>query len=431
MGGYALHYTLTTHPLDTLGEAVQTLAAEERQPAFQRMRTPDHYSFSQMVMTLGNSDLLIHYPNDIEKAEVFTDAADSLQDAAELTKLPLLRNDFVDDLPDGAALYCPADPNDYHNPVKRKVLLYGTCADGEPFGLNVLDGGLLEKEVSGESYDMYISFNAHAAVTPSGSRTATVEQVLTDGIYDLKDGWTCEEYTLPTGDIAVIIDVDLQDPPEVIPQMIDTYLKEGSNVVYAVRNKREGETFMKKFTAKIYYRMLNSLSDYTFPVDTGDFRLIDRKVLDAFKQFPEKHKYLRGLFSWMGFKQTPFYYTRNERAAGRTKYSIRKMFSLASAGIFGFSKKPLKLAISLGTLSIFIALAFAIWVFIMYLSGKESIVPGWSSTIITIVFLGGVQLFTIGILGEYIGNIFDETKNRPEYIIDKKINFDPHNNQTI
>ena len=131
------------------------------------------------------------------------------------------------------------------------------------------------------------------------------------------------------------------------------------------------------------------------------------------------------------FKQTPFYYTRNERAAGRTKYSIRKMFSLASAGIFGFSKKPLKLAISLGTLSIFIALAFAIWVFIMYLSGKESIVPGWSSTIITIVFLGGVQLFTIGILGEYIGNIFDETKNRPEYIIDKKINFDPHNNQTI
>ena len=204
MGGYALHYTLTTHPLDTLGEAVQTLAAEDRQPAFQRMRVPDHYSFSQMVMTLQSSDLLIHYPNGIEKAEVFTDAADSLQDAAELTGLPLLRNDFVDSLPDGAALYCPADYNDYRDPVKRKVLLYGTCADGEPFGLNVLDGGLLEKEVSGESFDMYISFNAHAAVTPSGSRAATVEQVLTDGIYDLKDGWTCEEYTLPTGDIAVI-----------------------------------------------------------------------------------------------------------------------------------------------------------------------------------------------------------------------------------
>ena len=204
VGGYALHYTLTTHPLDTLGEAVRELAAEDRQPAFQRMRVPYHYSFSQMVMTLQNSDLLIHYPNGIEKAEVFTDAADSLQDAAELTGLPLLRNDFVDGLPDGAALYCPADYNDHRNPVKRKVLLYGTCADGEPFGLNVLDGGLLEKEVSGESFDMYISFNAHAAVTPSGSRAATVEQVLTDGIYDFKDGWTCEEYTLPTGDIAVI-----------------------------------------------------------------------------------------------------------------------------------------------------------------------------------------------------------------------------------
>ena len=157
-----------------------------------------------MLMPLQNSDLLIHYPNDIEKAEVFTDAADSLQDAAELTNLPLLRNDFVDSLPDGAAMHFSSEPNNFRDTHKRKILLYGTCADGEPFGLNVLDGGLLEKEVSGESYDMYISFNAHAAVTPSGSRTATVEQVLTDGIYDLKDGWTCEEYTLPTGDIAVI-----------------------------------------------------------------------------------------------------------------------------------------------------------------------------------------------------------------------------------
>ncbi len=227
-----------------------------------------------------------------------------------------------------------------------------------------------------------------------------------------------------TGDVAVIIDVDLQDPPEVIPQMIETYQREKCNVVYAVRNKREGETFMKKFTAKMYYRMLNMLSDYTFPVDTGDFRLIDRKVLNAFKQFPEKRKYLRGLFSWMGFKQVPFYYDRDERAAGKTKYSIRKMFALASAGIFGFSKKPLKLAISMGAFAIIIALLFAVWVFAMHLSGNESIVPGWSSIIITIVFLGGVQLFTIGILGEYIGNIFDETKNRPEYIIDKQVNFD-------
>ena len=204
VGGYALHYTLTTHPLDTLGSAVQTLAAEDRHPAFLRGQVPDSYGFSMMVMPLQNSSLLIHYPNNIEKAEVFTDAADSLQDAANLTNLPLLHNDFVDELPDGAAKYFPSDTNNYHDTNKRKVLLYGTCADGEPFGLNVLDGGLLEKEACGESFDMYISFNAHAAVTPSGSKAATVEQVLTDGIYDLKDGWTCEEYTLPTGDIAVI-----------------------------------------------------------------------------------------------------------------------------------------------------------------------------------------------------------------------------------
>ena len=204
VGGYALHYTLTTHPLDTLSETIQTLAAEDRQPAFQRMRAPGHYSFSQMVMPLQNTSLLIRYPDSTSAPEVITDAADSLQDAAALTGLPLLRNDFVDALPDGAALYCPEDPNNYRNPEKRKVLLYGTCADGELFGLNVLDGGLLEKETSGESFAMYISFNAHAAVTSRGSRTSTVEQVLTDGIYDLKDGWSCEEYTLPTGDIAII-----------------------------------------------------------------------------------------------------------------------------------------------------------------------------------------------------------------------------------
>jgi len=202
VGGYALHYTLTTHPLDTLGETVQTLAAEERYPAF--CAGTERYSFSQIGMHLCNTDLLIHYPNGIEKAEVIADAADGLADAAELTGLPLLRNDFVDGLPDGAALYFRSERNNYRDTGKRKVLLYGTCADGELFGLNVLDGGLLEKAVSGESFDMYISFNAHAAVTPSGSRAATVEQVLTDGIYDLKDGWTCEEYTLPTGDIAVI-----------------------------------------------------------------------------------------------------------------------------------------------------------------------------------------------------------------------------------
>ena len=227
-----------------------------------------------------------------------------------------------------------------------------------------------------------------------------------------------------TGDVAVIIDADLQDPPEVIPQMIETYRKEQCNVVYAVRAKRKGESLFKQATAKLFYRGLNLLSDYSFPVDTGDFRLIDKHVLDAFRQFPEKHKYLRGLFSWMGFKQVPFYYDRDERKAGQTKYTLTKMIRLASIGLFGFSKKPLRLAISLGCIAILVALALVLWILYLSIFVSENVVPGWSSTIIIILFLGGVHLFTIGILGEYIGNIFDETKNRPEYIIYKKINFE-------
>lgn len=225
-----------------------------------------------------------------------------------------------------------------------------------------------------------------------------------------------------TGDVVVIIDVDLQDPPEVIPAMVEQHLDSGANVIYAVRNKRAGESFFKKFTAKMFYRTLNAMSEQSFPLDTGDFRLIDRQVVETFREFPEKHKYLRGLFSWMGFRQEPFYYDRKEREAGETKYTLRKMLRLAGVALFGFSKKPLRLAISLGVFSIIIALVLVCWVVWLQFFNPEVIVPGWSSTIITILFLGGIQLFTIGILGEYIGNIFDETKNRPEYIIHKKIN---------
>lgn len=188
--------------------------------------------------------------------------------------------------------------------------------------------------------------------------------------------------------------------------------------------QKKRRIFFQANNCELYYRTLNYLSDYSFPVDTGDFRLVDRKVLETFRQFPEKHKYLRGLFSWMGFKQIPFYYNRDERAAGETKYSFQKMIKLASVGIFGFSKKPLKLAISLGTISILVALVMVIWIIYLQIFAQDNVVQGWSSTIITILFLGGIQLFTIGILGEYIGNIFDETKNRPEYIIQEKINFE-------
>jgi len=225
------------------------------------------------------------------------------------------------------------------------------------------------------------------------------------------------------GDLAVIIDADLQDPPEVIPQMLNVYEKENCNVVYGVRNKREGESLFKLFTAKFFYRLLNSLSDVTFPVDTGDFRLIDRNVINAFNSLKEKNKYIRGLISWLGYKQCPVYYNREARFAGETKYPFRKMLKFASIGLFYFSKKPLKLATSVGFISIFAGLILAFWLFINYIFNIGHVVSGWTSTIIIIIFFGGVQLLTIGVLGQYIGSLFDEVKNRPEFIVAEKINF--------
>lgn len=227
------------------------------------------------------------------------------------------------------------------------------------------------------------------------------------------------------GDVAIIIDADLQDPPEVMLEMLHTYQQEKCNVVYGVRRERQGETYFKKLTARLFYRLLNSLSDVSFPVDTGDFRLIDQKVIAAYRQFPERNKYIRGLISWMGFQQCPVYYNRDARFAGSTKYSFNKMLKLALTGIFSFSNKPLKLAINVGLLSILVGMLLTLWVFALYFFEREVLIPGWASTIITIVFMGGIQLFSVGILGEYIGNIFEETKGRPEYLIAEEINLHP------
>jgi len=225
------------------------------------------------------------------------------------------------------------------------------------------------------------------------------------------------------GDVAVIIDADLQDPPEVIIDMLKVYETEQCNVVYGVRNKRKGESFFKLFTAKLFYRLLNSLSDISFPVDTGDFRLVDRKVIDAFNNLHEKNKYIRGLIVWLGFKQCPVYYNREARFAGETKYPFRKMLKFASIGLFYFSKKPLKLATSVGFLSILAGLLYVLMIIASQVFGYGHVISGWTSTIIVIIFFGGVQLLTIGVLGQYIGSLFDEVKNRPEYIIAEKVNF--------
>ncbi|MFC0185193.1 glycosyltransferase family 2 protein [Pseudarcicella hirudinis] len=225
------------------------------------------------------------------------------------------------------------------------------------------------------------------------------------------------------GDVAIIIDADLQDPPELFPEMIKIHLEENANVVYAVRKERKGESLFKLFTAKLFYRLINNLSDVKLPVDTGDFRLIDRMVIDTFKKLPEKNKYIRGLISWIGYKQVPVYYVREERFAGETKYPLSKMMKFATTSLLYFSKKPLKLAMTMGFLSIVVGLFLAAWVITGIIFRPNTIVSGWASSVIAIIFFGGVQLLTIGVMGEYLGNIFDEIKNRPEYIIHEKINF--------
>ncbi len=226
-----------------------------------------------------------------------------------------------------------------------------------------------------------------------------------------------------SGDVAIIIDADLQDPPELFPAMVKKHIEENANVVYGQRESRKGETFFKKITAKLFYRTINYLSDTPLPVDTGDFRLIDKHVIEAFKNLPEKNKYIRGLISWVGFKQLPIMYQREERFAGETKYPLSKMLKFASTSMLYFSKKPLKLALALGLISLLIGLLLGIYVISGLYFRPETVVTGWPSIIISIIFFGGVQLITIGVLGEYLGNVFDEIKNRPEYIVHERINF--------
>ena len=223
-------------------------------------------------------------------------------------------------------------------------------------------------------------------------------------------------------DFAIIIDADLQDPPEIIPDMIKEYEKTKTPIIYGKRISREGESLFKKLTASIFYRLINLLSEVQFPVDTGDFRLIDKTVIEAYKSFSENPKYIRGLISWMGFEQKAFEYKRESRIAGTTKYTLKKMLRLALTGILSFSVKPLRISLFFGIVSIFIAIIFSLRVFYLYLFSPEDLVRGWASTIIIILFIGGVQLISLSVISEYLANLFNEVKKRPEYIIKKIIN---------
>lgn len=222
-------------------------------------------------------------------------------------------------------------------------------------------------------------------------------------------------------DLAVIIDADLQDPPEIIPDMIKMYEETKCPIIYGKRISRDGETFFKKITAAIFYRTINLLSEVQFPVDTGDFRLIDKNVIETYKTFYESPKYIRGLISWMGFEQKAFEYNRESRAAGGTKYTLKKMIKFAMTGIMSFSTKPLKISLYLGIIAIVTAILFSIRVFYLYLFKPDLLVKGWASTIIVILFMGGIQLISLSVISEYLGNMFNEIKKRPEYIIKKSL----------
>jgi dolichol-phosphate mannosyltransferase len=224
------------------------------------------------------------------------------------------------------------------------------------------------------------------------------------------------------GDCVIVIDADLQDPPEVIPAMVQKW-REGFDVVYGVREKRAGESAMKLFTAAAFYRVLNWLTSVPIPLDVGDFRLVSRRVADRLRRMREKDRFVRGLVSWVGYAQVGVSYRRDPRVAGETKYPYRKMIKFAIDGLTGFSTVPLKMATWLGYLASAFAFLYLLGVFVQKWLGYT--VQGWATIMVAMLFLGGVQLICLGILGEYLGRVFDQVKDRPLYVIEEFVNGDP------
>jgi polyisoprenyl-phosphate glycosyltransferase len=218
------------------------------------------------------------------------------------------------------------------------------------------------------------------------------------------------------GDVVILMDADLQDPPELIPDMIAKW-REGYEVVYAVRARREGEGWFKLATASLFYRLLYKITDVDIPLDTGDFRLMDRQVVNAVESMREKHRFLRGMVSWVGFRQTGVEYTRGKRFSGVTKYPVRKMLRFAWDGITGFSYFPLQMATYLGfVIAGLSSVAILIVVYLRAFTDAQPLV-GQATTLVMVLFLGGVQLISLGIIGEYLGRIYNEVKERPLYIV--------------
>lgn len=218
------------------------------------------------------------------------------------------------------------------------------------------------------------------------------------------------------GDAVVIIDADLQDPPEVIPSMVSAW-RAGADVAYGQRKTRAGESAFKRWTATAFYRFLNALSDVEVPMDTGDFRLMSRRAVDALRQLREESRYMRGLVAWVGFTQVAVPYDRDARAAGSTHYSLRQMISLAKNGVAGFSDRPLRLATNLGGVTSMVAFLLGIYVVLSKVLHPEQSTPGFAALAVLVLFLGGLQLLSIGLVGEYLGRVFRESKQRPLYFV--------------
>ena len=226
------------------------------------------------------------------------------------------------------------------------------------------------------------------------------------------------------GEVVILSDADLQDPPEVIPQMIDKW-REGYDVVYGVRIHREGETWFKKITAKVFYRLIHRITSVDIPLDTGDFRLMDRRVVNAILRMPERNRFLRGMVPWVGYKQAGVYYERQARFAGESKFnSVRQMLPFAIDAITGFSYFPLQLATILGFAIAAISLLAIVVVVLLRLLGTQQELTGQATTLVAVLFLGGVQLISLGIIGEYLGRIYDEVKGRPLYLINETWGFE-------
>jgi len=275
--------------------------------------------------------------------------------------------------------------------------------------------------------------DAEAILVDDGSRDRTYEQMLEAARTDQRirvarlsrnfghQTALTAGVDLSSGEAVIVMDADLQDPPEVVLELTKRW-REGFDVVYAVRDVRQGETRFKRATASGFYRAFNRISEVKVPLDVGDFRLVDRRALDAFARMRESNRFVRGMFSWIGLRQTGVLYTRHERFAGETKYPLRKMLRFATTGVISFSAAPLRVALNLGFFVSLLAFALAIWSLVVKLAGFYN-VPGWTSIVIVTAFIGGIQLIVLGVIGEYIGDIHAEVKRRPLYILSELENF--------